>query len=68
MKFYVTEDYELIDPKGVFKDLSDEKQSDIMFTAMDIYEKNMGEAKGPFFLDVIVKPGSRKTSLGVVEQ
>ena len=68
MKFYVTEDYELIDPAGVFRDLSDEKQTDIMFDAMDIYEKNMGQAKGPFFLDIRVKPGSRKTSLGVVER
>lgn len=66
MRFYVTKDYELVDPAGAYKGLSQAKKSDIMFDAMDVWERNMGKSKSKSFLDVVVKPGSREKSLGTV--
>lgn len=66
MRFYVTQNYELVDPAGAYEGLSQTKKSDIMWDAMDVWERNNGESVKDGFLKVVVKPGSREKSLGVV--
>jgi hypothetical protein len=67
MKFYVTDKYEIIDPAGAYEKLSEEKQSNLLYDAMDIYEKNFGQKKGSAWPKVVVRKGSAKDSLGEIK-
>lgn len=67
MKFFVTDKYKLVDPGDKFKTLSEEDKSDLLFDAMDIYEKNLGQAKKKSFMEVVVGRITKSSALGVIE-
>ena len=64
MKFYVTKAYEIVDPKDEFYSLSEDQQTDILYDATDIWEKNFGRSPGGW-PDVVVKRTPR-SSLGEI--
>ena len=46
MKFYMTAEYEILDPSKVFKNLTEEQQADLLYDATDMWEKNFGRSGG----------------------
>ena len=67
MKFFVTDKYKLVDPGDKFKTLSEDDKSNLLFDAMDIYEKNMGRSKKKDFMEVVVRKIVKSSALGVIE-
>ncbi len=43
MKFYVTRDYWIVDPINAFEKLTYEQQTDLLYDATDMWEKNFGQ-------------------------
>ncbi len=46
MTFYVTAEYEILDPNKAFKKLTKEQQTDLLYDATDMWEKNFGRSGG----------------------
>lgn len=67
MRFFVTDTYKLVDPDNKFKTLSKEDQSNLLFDATDLYEKNMGKATQKDFPKVVVRKIMKSSALGVIE-
>ncbi len=66
MEFYVTDQYEILDPQNQFGSLTSAQQTDVYYDAVDLYEKNMGRSTSPDWPSVVVKKGTDKNSLGTV--
>ncbi len=46
MKFYVTAEYEILDPNKAFKNLTKKQQTNLLYDATDMWEKNFGRSGG----------------------
>ena len=55
MNFLVTNNYEIIDCDNGFETLSLEDQSDLLYDALDLYEKHVGRAEQSDFPEVVAK-------------
>jgi len=55
MNFLVTNNYEIIDCDNGFETLSLEDQSDLLYDALDLYEKHAGRAEQSNFPEVVAK-------------
>ena len=66
MKFFVTNKYRIVDPDDKFKTLNGEQQSEVLYGALDIYEKYMGRAKQSDFPEVVVRKIMKSSALGMI--
>jgi hypothetical protein len=66
MQFFVTNKYRIVDPSDKFKTLSEKQKGEVLWGALDIYEKYMGRAEQSDLPEVVVRKILKSSTLGTI--
>lgn len=66
MRFFVTNKYRVVDPDDKFKALSEKQKGEVLWGAMDVYEKYMGRIDDPVLPEVVVRKIVKSSALGMI--
>ena len=66
MRFFITDKYRLVDPDDKFKTLTEKQKGEVLWGAMDVYEKYKGQIKDSKPPEVVVRKIMKSSALGMV--
>lgn len=66
MRFFVTDKYRVVDPDDKFKTLTEKQKGEVLWGAMDVYEKYKGQIRDPKLPEVVVRKVMKSSTLGMI--
>ena len=66
MRFFVTDKYRVVDPDDKFKTLTEKQKGEVLWGAMDMYEKYKGRITKPELPEVVVRKIMKSSALGMI--
>ena len=66
MRFFVTDKYRVVDPDDKFKTLTEKQKGEVLWGAMDMYEKYVARITKPELPEVVVRKITKSSALGMI--
>ena len=67
MRFFVTDKYRVVDPEDKFKTLTEKQKGEVLWGAIDLYEKYVARITEPELPEVVVSKVMKSSALGMIK-